>query len=94
MKIIANVPTLGIEITSNNCWIDTNQTPIDQMTNDHLRNAILWAYRRWKDEEGAKLVPEKAKGYTYREWYLILKAVYDQRIQKQIECAKSILNVF
>ena len=61
------------------------------MEDSHLRNAVLWAYRKWQDEQGARLNAEEIHGYTCRQWYLILKAVYDQRIEnQQKEIEKSI----
>ena len=77
MRIIATVPTLGIEITSEDRWINTERTYISKMDYDHLRNATMWAYRKWQDEKGAKMPEETKFGRTYREWYLILKAVFD-----------------
>lgn len=77
-KIIATIPTLGIEVTSEKRWINNERTRLVDMTEEHLRNAVLWAYRKWQDELGAKLTAEVKLGHTYREWYLILKAVYDR----------------
>lgn len=77
MRIIATVPTLGIEITSEGRWINAERSKIVNMDYDHLRNATIWAYRRWQDEKGAKMPEEVKYGHTYREWYLILKTVFD-----------------
>jgi len=83
LTIIASIPTIGIEILSDQRWIDKGRTHIIDMEDDHLRNAVLWAYRQWKTEEGAKLAPAIVYGFTYRQWYMILKEVYDKRIEKQ-----------
>lgn len=91
LKIIAKVPILGLEILSDQRWINKSRDYITKMEDDHLRNAVMWAYRRWKDEQGAQLTPDKVYNYTYREWYLILKAIYDERIEnQQKEIEKSI----
>jgi len=83
LKIIAKVPTLGLEIISDQRWINRSRDLIVNMDDDHLRNAVMWAYRMYRDEQGAQLTPKEIYGHTYYQWYLILKAVYDQRIENQ-----------
>lgn len=88
LRIIAIIPMLGLEILSDQRWINNTRDLIVNMDDDHLRNAVMWAYRKWKDEEGAKLDPQKVYNYTYREWYMILKACYDRRMEEKKECVR------